>query len=104
VIGVIGSYGSGKSTLIGVLGGTIKADSGNGSLFERTTNGFGNLGECCGGCFQENVFIPELTAGQHVIPFRTVRGMNPSLLGPRVSFLESRLELEPVRHDSARFE
>jgi ABC-type multidrug transport system ATPase subunit len=102
VIGVIGSNGSGKSTLIGVVCGTIKADSGSISLFERTTNGFDDLRECCGVCFQENVLIPELTVGQHFILFGTVRGMNPSLLRPRVSNLESALELEEVRHIPAR--
>lgn len=102
VIGVIGSNGSGKSTLIGVLCGTITPDRGILSLFERTTNGFDDLRECCGVCFQENVLVPELTVRQHFILFGTVRGMNPSLLRPRVSLLESALLLEDVAHVAAR--
>jgi ABC-type multidrug transport system ATPase subunit len=93
VVGVIGSNGSGKSTLIGVLCGVVEPDSGSLSLFERATNGFDDVRQCCGVCFQENVLIPQLTVRQHFMLCGSIRGMNPSMLIPRVEYLEAILIL-----------
>ncbi|SNX85939.1 related to ATP-binding cassette, sub-family A [Melanopsichium pennsylvanicum] len=86
---LLGSNGSGKSTTIGVVGGTIRPTSGSVFIdgYPRNTAPPGLLGVCP----QKNVLYNQLTCVQHIALFRAIKHRRGSLEDP--SDLLQRCEL-----------
>jgi len=94
VIILIGPNGSGKSTLFNCMTGSIQLDEGSLMLYnEDVLSDFSKLYSCLGYVAQDNVLFDELTVGEHLHFFGTLRGIKSGILDSDIDYFTSALQL-----------
>jgi ABC-type Na+ transport system ATPase subunit NatA len=99
---ILGHNGAGKTSLIGMLTGSIQPSSGKGSIF-----GFDIKSEVSqylyltGFCSQEDILVPNMTPFEHIEVFSGVRGIDMAPYGGFEKYcmqLLKKVQLEHVPH------
>ncbi len=102
IFGFLGPNGSGKSTVIRMLCGLLKPNSGQGFIEGHSTNTEGELiRRSVGYMSQKFGLYPDLTVRQNMEFYGRVYGLNETLLVQRINELCDRTKLHPYLQNKA---
>eukprot|EP00474_Spongospora_subterranea_P008830 CRZ09288.1 hypothetical protein [Spongospora subterranea] len=102
-LGFLGSNGAGKSTTLSMLCGHVKPTSGNARIFGKYIDeDLDSIYALLGVCPQDNVLWGELTGGEHLEFFGSLKGLRDAELENAVVSSLRDVDLLCVRHKSAR--
>jgi ABC-type multidrug transport system ATPase subunit len=94
VIVIIGPNGAGKSTLLNLLAGVVEPNGGQLSfLGGDPLSRFADLQKYIGVCFQDNVYIAEMSVRENLNFFAAFRGIPAAVLADSIAFLARTMQL-----------
>jgi ABC-type multidrug transport system ATPase subunit len=102
VIVIIGPNGAGKSTLLNVLAGVIEPSDGwLRFLGGEPVSRFANLQKYIGVCFQDNVYIAEMSVRENLTFFGAFRGIRERTLTETIAFIARTMQLNEMLDNPA---